>query len=85
MGARRIGVVGVPPLGCVPMLRTLQGGINRGCVTTYNQASEEFNSALSIGLQRLNTDLPDARIDLWSPLGVAVVQGRWRLQYCAAA
>ncbi|KAK1320098.1 GDSL esterase/lipase EXL1 [Acorus calamus] len=98
MGARRIGVVGVPPLGCVPMLRTLQGGINRGCVTTYNQASEEFNSALSIGLQRLNTNLPDAHIvyiDIHSTLleliqhpshyGVAVVQGRWRLQYCAAA
>ncbi|MCL7051171.1 hypothetical protein MKW94_009860 [Papaver nudicaule] len=38
MGARRIGVLGTPPIGCLPSQRTLAGGKARKCVKSYNQA-----------------------------------------------
>lgn len=71
MGARKIDVVGVPPIGCVPALRTLRGGIARDCVDTYNQASIKFNSELSMELERLATYHPGTKIvyiDVYNPL-----------------
>ncbi|KAG6538219.1 hypothetical protein ZIOFF_003331 [Zingiber officinale] len=62
LGARRIVVAGVPPLGCVPAARTVGGGENRDCVETYNQASTLFNLELSRSLEQLNVDLFGARI-----------------------
>ncbi|KAG6533902.1 GDSL esterase/lipase At5g42170-like [Zingiber officinale] len=62
LGARRIVVAGVPPLGCVPAARTVGGGENRDCVETYNQAATLFNLELSRSLEQLNVDLFGARI-----------------------
>lgn len=54
LGARKIVVVGAPPLGCVPSQRTIYGGLQRDCVDQYNEASQSFNVALSreLGLLR---------------------------------
>jgi len=62
MGLRRIGVFGAPPLGCLPSMRTLFGGIVRDCAEEINMASKLFNSKLSAELHSLNQDLPQARI-----------------------
>ncbi|XP_074568885.1 GDSL esterase/lipase At1g59030-like [Curcuma longa] len=62
LGARRIVVFGLPPLGCVPMSRTVSGGKNRDCVETYNQATVLFNLELSDRLKQLNVDLSGSRI-----------------------
>ncbi|XP_020597714.1 GDSL esterase/lipase EXL3-like [Phalaenopsis equestris] len=71
LGARRIRVVGAPPIGCLPSQRTLAGGIERICDPTYNQAATLFNSQLSKEMQRLNSTLPKSSIlyiDMYNPL-----------------
>ncbi|GAV56710.1 Lipase_GDSL domain-containing protein [Cephalotus follicularis] len=71
LGARRIGVFNVPPIGCVPFSRTTVGGIQRECPQTYNQAAQLFNAKLSSNLESLNTNLADSRvvyIDIYSAL-----------------
>ncbi|XP_042424022.1 GDSL esterase/lipase EXL3-like [Zingiber officinale] len=62
LGARRIVVFGLPPLGCVPVSRTVRGGKNRDCVDIYNQAASSFNFELSNSLNQINVDLPGSRI-----------------------
>ncbi|XP_061366012.1 GDSL esterase/lipase EXL3-like [Gastrolobium bilobum] len=71
LGARRIGVFSVPPIGCVPFQRTVAGGIARECVKEYNEAVELFNSKLSMEADSLNQNLPNSRIvymDIYYPL-----------------
>ncbi|TKY75265.1 GDSL esterase/lipase [Spatholobus suberectus] len=71
LGARRIGVFGAPPLGCLPFVRTLFGGIQRMCTEEINMASKLFNSKLSAELHNLNQSLPQAKvmhIQVYDPL-----------------
>ncbi|XP_078162293.1 GDSL esterase/lipase EXL3-like [Carex rostrata] len=62
LGARNIAVLGVPPLGCVPAVRTLRGGITRECVDIYNEATLLFNTELSAEMTRLAPELPGSKI-----------------------
>ncbi|XP_048226540.1 GDSL esterase/lipase EXL3-like [Ricinus communis] len=71
LGARRIGVFGAPPIGCVPSQRTIAGGIQRECAENYNEAAILFNSKLSNKLDSLGSSLPNSRIvyvDVYNPL-----------------
>ncbi|KAM5546836.1 GDSL esterase/lipase EXL3-like [Rosa sericea] len=71
LGARVIGVVCIPPIGCLPAQRTLNGGIKRACYETANQAAILFNSKLSHLIDSLNERLPEAHLmymDNYSPL-----------------
>ncbi|KAK3231875.1 hypothetical protein Dsin_003756 [Dipteronia sinensis] len=71
LGARRIGVLSAPPIGCLPSQRTLGGGAQRNCVGAYNQAAQLFNSKLSKLIKNLNKKLPNGRIvylDVYTPL-----------------
>lgn len=62
LGARRIGVFGIPPIGCLPSQRTLVGGAQRKCAENYNQVAQLFNTKLSAELNSLNNNLPYARM-----------------------
>ncbi|RDX62481.1 GDSL esterase/lipase, partial [Mucuna pruriens] len=62
LGLRRIGVFGAPPLGCLPFIRTLFGGIERMCSEEINMASKTYNSKLSAQLHNLNQSLPQAKV-----------------------
>lgn len=62
LGARKIGVVGLPPVGCVPSQRTLGGGITRECVDLRNQAAKSFNSKLAQQLKMLGANLPGSKV-----------------------
>ncbi|XP_027916018.1 GDSL esterase/lipase EXL3-like [Vigna unguiculata] len=62
MGARRIGVFGVPAIGCVPSQRTMGGGLDRACVASSNEAAMLFNSKLSSQMDALGKKLPDTRL-----------------------
>ncbi|KAF0904455.1 hypothetical protein E2562_034565 [Oryza meyeriana var. granulata] len=53
MGAKMIGFVGVPPLGCCPSQRT---GPSRECEPLRNQASELFNTRIKQEIDRLNAE-----------------------------
>ncbi|OEL20941.1 GDSL esterase/lipase EXL1 [Dichanthelium oligosanthes] len=56
MGAKRIGFVGVPPLGCCPSQITLGGSPSRQCEPLRNQASRLFNSRISQEIELLNAE-----------------------------
>ncbi|MCL7025169.1 hypothetical protein MKW94_006614 [Papaver nudicaule] len=71
LGARRIGVLGTPPIGCLPSQRTLAGGEARNCVDNYNQAAQIFNSKLSSALDKLTSKFVHGRavyVDIYTPL-----------------
>ncbi|MED6106381.1 hypothetical protein PIB30_004154 [Stylosanthes scabra] len=71
LGARRIGVINAPPIGCLPFQRTLFGGIERKCSQEVNDASKLFNAKLSTAINSLSHRLPQAKlvdIDIYNPL-----------------
>ncbi|XP_062119472.1 GDSL esterase/lipase EXL3-like [Humulus lupulus] len=73
LGARRIGVMGAPPIGCVPSQRTVGGGIKRNCYDEENEAAIMFNSKLSASLDSLTKNYVsrDTRlvyVDIYYPL-----------------
>lgn len=62
MGARRIGVLSAPAVGCVPAQRTVGGGLERKCAGYANAAAIAFNSKLTTKLNTLNRNFPDAKL-----------------------
>nr|XP_004499298.1 GDSL esterase/lipase EXL1-like [Cicer arietinum] len=71
LGARRIGIFNAPPIGCVPMQRTLDGGKERSCVEKYNNATTLFNDKLFKEIGSLNQNLSNSKIvyfDVYTPL-----------------
>ncbi|XP_042509631.1 GDSL esterase/lipase EXL3-like [Macadamia integrifolia] len=71
LGARRIVVLDVPPIGCVPSQRTLAGGKERQCGEKENQAALLFNSKLSTLIDSLEKKLPQSKmlfVDIFKPL-----------------
>nr|KYP46890.1 GDSL esterase/lipase EXL1 [Cajanus cajan] len=62
LGGRRIGVVNLPVIGCVPSQRTLHGGKQRNCSDFENQAAIIFNTKLSSLINNLTKEFPDARL-----------------------
>ncbi|XP_058100657.1 GDSL esterase/lipase At5g45950-like [Magnolia sinica] len=51
LGGTRFVVVGIPPLGCIPIVRTLTGQTD--CANHYNQVASLFNSKLKDRLATL--------------------------------
>lgn len=71
LGARRIGVFNLPVIGCVPLQRTIGGGISRECSDSANQAAILFNSKLFSQMDVLQKKLPGAKLvylDSYNPL-----------------
>jgi phospholipase/lecithinase/hemolysin len=56
MGAKKIGFVGIPPMGCCPSQRALEGGPSNECEPLRNQASALFNTRISREIGRLNAE-----------------------------
>ncbi|KAM0930380.1 hypothetical protein ACQ4PT_001088 [Festuca glaucescens] len=53
MGAKRIGFIGIPPIGCCPSQRELG---SRECEPLRNQAAQLFNSEIAKEMHRLNAE-----------------------------
>ncbi|XP_039022244.1 GDSL esterase/lipase APG-like [Hibiscus syriacus] len=62
LGARKIGVTSLPPLGCIPLARTLFGNHENGCVTRFNTDAQQFNKKLNAAAANLQKQYPDLRI-----------------------
>uniref|UniRef100_A0ACD5ZNV5 Uncharacterized protein n=1 Tax=Avena sativa TaxID=4498 RepID=A0ACD5ZNV5_AVESA len=54
LGARRFGIVGVPPVGCVPLLRKITLG--GGCLDYANNIVREFNTLVAEMMANFSTD-----------------------------
>ncbi|ESQ29572.1 hypothetical protein EUTSA_v10024141mg [Eutrema salsugineum] len=58
LGARKIGVFSAVPVGCVPLQRTVFGGLlTRRCNEPLNNMAKQFNSRLSPALDSLDKEL----------------------------
>lgn len=71
LGARRIGVTSLPPLGCLPAAITLFGHGNNGCVTRLNEDAKNFNNKLNYTVDSLTKEYSDLKIavlDIYQPL-----------------
>ncbi|CAK9324664.1 unnamed protein product [Citrullus colocynthis] len=71
LGARRIGVTSLPPLGCFPVALTLFGNHQNGCVSRINTDAQAFNKKLNSAAESLKKQLPGFRIvifDIYKPL-----------------
>lgn len=55
LGVRRLGVVGMEPFGCMPLIRTLKNSVN--CDKDMNQVALSFNLLLKAKLSELETTL----------------------------
>ncbi|CAI0380281.1 unnamed protein product [Linum tenue] len=60
-GARRIGLVELPPTGCAPAIRSSQGGPRRECSESLNRRIRLFNSKLSLMVDQMNQELPGTK------------------------
>ncbi|KAF7044605.1 hypothetical protein CFC21_053810 [Triticum aestivum] len=56
-GAKRIGFVGLPPIGCVPSQRTVGGGLHRHCEPKRNYAAQLYNSRVQELIERMKEEL----------------------------
>ncbi|KAL4204685.1 hypothetical protein AMTRI_Chr01g133230 [Amborella trichopoda] len=74
VGGRRFAVVGVPPLGCLPLVKTLWGEVD--CVTNLNEVAVAFNrkinSTLTSFIKMLGPDARAVYFDIYSILLDAV-------------
>nr|AAM64323.1 anter-specific proline-rich protein APG precursor, putative [Arabidopsis thaliana] len=68
-GAKKIGFIGVSPIGCIPIQRTTRGGLKRKCADELNFAAQLFNSRLSTSLNELAKTMKNTTlvyIDIYS-------------------
>ncbi|KAF6985443.1 hypothetical protein CFC21_003304 [Triticum aestivum] len=63
-GARRVAVISMPPIGCVPSQRTLSGGMGRECSPDHNEIAELVNSGMGTAVDTLKAKYPGARVML---------------------
>ncbi|XP_074583835.1 GDSL esterase/lipase At5g03810-like [Curcuma longa] len=71
LGARRIGVTSLPPVGCLPVSTTLFGGLGRECVGWLNDDAVAFNGKLNAAaeaLKRSHHGLKLVVLDIYNPL-----------------
>ncbi|KAK1317153.1 GDSL esterase/lipase [Acorus calamus] len=71
LGARRIGVTSLPPLGCLPASITLFGEGSNDCVKRLNNDATSFNKKLNSTSQNLKRSLSGLKLvvfDIYNPL-----------------
>ncbi|KAM3411544.1 hypothetical protein ACQJBY_003297 [Aegilops geniculata] len=68
-GARRVAVISMPPIGCVPSQRTLSGGMGRECSPGHNEIAELVNAGMGTAVDSLRAKHPGARVMLMDIYG----------------
>ncbi|KAJ6947476.1 GDSL esterase/lipase APG-like isoform X2 [Populus alba x Populus x berolinensis] len=71
LGARKLGVTSLPPLGCVPEARNFFGYRGNDCVSWVNTFARKFNKNLNLAADNLRKQLPGLKIvvfDIYKPL-----------------
>lgn len=61
MGARKIIVVNVGPIGCIPYLREMYSPPAGECAALPNQLAQTFNGLLKDLIGELSENLPEAK------------------------
>ncbi|KAJ8754996.1 hypothetical protein K2173_015508 [Erythroxylum novogranatense] len=66
LGALKIAVTGLPPMGCLPLERTINILDGGNCIEEYNNVAKEFNGMLNGIIVELNEKLPGTNLVLLS-------------------
>jgi len=86
LNAHRIGLINVPPLGCLPATKTLRNysQITGECVNEVNQAVSGFNAGLNAIIDELKPVLPGLKIVSLDFYGLALElianPGKWGIE-----
>lgn len=73
-GAKRVAVLGMPPLGCLPIDVTTASKGSKGkrrCVDQHNSDARSYNFKLQAVIKRLSMQLPRCKIvysDIYTPI-----------------
>ncbi|CAI9759918.1 unnamed protein product [Fraxinus pennsylvanica] len=72
LGARKMSLTGLPPMGCLPLERTTNffNGFGQGCNDGYNTVALQFNVKLSGLVHKLNKELPGIRVVFSDPYNI---------------
>lgn len=62
LGARKFGIVGVPPIGCCPAIRANNSA--GACVRELNELARTFNNLTEVLLQNLTSELYEMKYSL---------------------
>lgn len=89
--AHRIGLINVPPLGCLPGTKTLRNysQIKGDCVDEVNQAASGFNTGLNAIIDELKSGVPELKIVSLDYYGLVLDlienPGKWGIEVTAEA
>ncbi|XP_061373592.1 GDSL esterase/lipase At2g04570-like [Gastrolobium bilobum] len=67
VGARKISLGGLPPMGCLPLERTTNIIGGNDCVSNYNTIAMDFNDKLKKLTIKLNQQLPGIKLVFSNP------------------
>lgn len=62
LGARKISLTGLPPMGCLPLERTTNIFGQHECIEDYNKVALQFNGKLKGMVAKLNEVLPGLKL-----------------------
>ncbi|XP_074369803.1 GDSL esterase/lipase At2g04570-like [Apium graveolens] len=72
LGARKISVGGLPPMGCMPLERTTNMFNGYECLESYNMVALSFNNKLSSLVTTLNKELQGIQVVFSNPYPVFI-------------
>lgn len=67
LGARKISLGGLPPMGCMPLERAQNFVNGNGCMETYNIVAMSFNTKLYNLVRQLNKEIPGLKLVFSNP------------------
>ncbi|KAI4306147.1 hypothetical protein L6164_029449 [Bauhinia variegata] len=70
LGARKISITGLPPMGCLPLERAMNIIHGGDCVEEYNNVAKDFNEKLHSLVANLNHKLAGIRLVLSNPYNI---------------
>ena len=70
LGARKLSITGLPPMGCLPLERTTNILFGGDCIEEYNDVAKDFNEKLKGMIANLNKQLAGIRLVLSNPYDI---------------
>ncbi|KAF8017414.1 hypothetical protein BT93_H2553 [Corymbia citriodora subsp. variegata] len=70
LGARKISLGGLPPMGCLPLERTRNLFFGGGCIEEYNNVAKEFNAQMQGLVSKLNDQLSGIQLLFSDPYDI---------------
>ncbi|CAL5405480.1 unnamed protein product [Camellia sinensis] len=70
LGARKISLTGLPPMGCLPLERTTNLIFGSDCIEEYNNVAQDFNEKLKGLVEKLNKELAQIHLVFSNPYDI---------------